>query len=895
MIKKRIRIILSSIACVCLCAVAFIQLSLFKGKASAEAYTSTDFKMITDSSIRKDAEMNGIRFTTFIGNDSAQADGEYWTTHEMGTLFIPKKAMTDGQELKVGERYSGISPVLSKFDGKIENLTTSDEYANGKLFNAVLDLTNYTDKADALNTEIVARTYVKDKTSGEITYLEQLEYSPALTAAQMIQAGDEDELLYTYVDKVEFVSDEDTNVLYSDQITLDLTANVKNFPMEIAVDKGELDGKALTPSERTGVVSITASLLGDWKTTEYKLCLVDSVGLERQYYAEKDIREVNSGSVYRNDETEYLTLRALNVSEIKLNGDALPQRWYTITEDSGGLSEIQINAAKLLSASKSNNELTLVSADTANLSIPLDFNYANADVLPEELDYSASDKKFNITAYASVSDNGGKGETNTSHSFYSEAYIAEYYDCGMSFLQGGSAAQSYPSYSNTFPETSDLYVTLKRANALGKRDSVIVTDASLNDVDRLCIANNYAGYTNQTIYEIYKGTSKKEYPTFIKKDGGDWQFDTQKDFDAYVYERVKIVAKDPAFGGFLLRDEPSMVYMPLVAELYQSIHRAYEKLGLTNKRVVVNLLPLYPGSSFPTVTGDSDSKEGYRAYLDTWLTLSGAKELQMDIYSLYVTGIYRQHIVNLQIAAEVAKKHNAKISVINSCWQRVNKNGEADERFHTYQDMLWMNNITMAYGAGGFGWYTYHMDGSATVTDGASPLTKAGKKTEIYDYVREINAKAQVLAPVILNFDYVKGGFYNNFTKNDQPKDSNGNFYSKTASYSSDSFKKNNYTKITNVKLNTSSWFDKYSWLINELKDSSNGNYMYAVMNVIDSLSTNDYHDDEKSITLTFESGYNKAWVYRGGKFTVENLTDSKLTLSNMIGGDCCYVIPFVG
>ncbi len=165
-------------------------------------------------------------------------------------------------------------------------------------------------------------------------------------------------------------------------------------------------------------------------------------------------------------------------------------------------------------------------------------------------------------------------------------------------------------------------------------------------------------------------------------------------------------------------------------------------------------------------------------------------------------------------------------------------------------------------------------------------ITRAGKKTVIYDYAREINAKAQILAPVILEFDYVKGGFYNNFSGSD----SGVQFYVKLADYANSStYLNKSYTKLTNVKTNDS----KYSWIINELYDDAKGNYMYAVMNTIDSLNTTSTYDDPKSITLTFSGEYTHALVFRNGKFTVENLTNSKLTLSNMVGGDACYVIPY--
>ncbi len=874
MAKKRICIILSAILCLCLGAFVLMQFLPKAVDVSANTYSSADFKMVNDSSIKKDTDLNGIRFMTFIGDESEQAKEGYWETHEMGTLFIPEKAMKSGDELKIGGTYSGISPVVAKFDGNLENLDTNEDYSGGKVFNAVLDLTKFNTNAGALNYKIVARTYVKDTESNQVTYLDAIKYSPALSAGLMIESGDSDQMLLKYIDKVEFSGVTDVNVSTTDPIALNVSTNVEGFPFKYSTDSGTLNGNQFVPKQNTAS-TITVTLVGGKKSESFKVSHIDpvTITLERKYYAEKDARQVtgNSSSESRNSSTDYLILEGSGITGVELNGETITARWYTISSDK---KQISIVKAKLLSIAKSSNDLTL-KCSGGDIVYELNLTYGGEEALPSSLDYSNSTKKFNITAYASVSDGENLyQDTNTFNPFFGKDYIAEYYDCGMELLQGGGAAPLWDKATSLSP-AADIKVTMDRAHEVGKDNSVIVTENGIIYRTEDCLSNNFSSYTVQ---DVVNGN----YPTFIGN--GSYQFANITALDEFVYKRVEMLNKNqPGFGGIMLTDEPEFQEIPLVAEMYKSIQRAYQKLGLTNKKIVVNLLPFYShSSSFPAE--GTDRQEGYRKYVDLWLTLSGSKQLQMDIYSLFETGIYRQHIINLQIAAEVAKKHNAKIEVINSSWKR------STERFHTYQDMAWMNNITLAYGASNFGWYTYHMDSAdTTVLDGASPLTRAGKKTEIYDYVREINSKAQVFAPVILNFDYVKGEFVNNLNSSDEPKDTaNGNIYSKTQVYTSNSINQG-LTKVTKVKANDG----KYSWLVNELKDSSKGNYMYAVMNVIDSLNTTSDHATKKSITLTFASGYTKAWVYRDGKFTVESLNGSTLTLSNMIGGDCCYVIPF--
>ncbi len=169
-ISKPISIVLAIIAFCCL--VASLVLFHYSNKQkvvtveAATSYSATDFKMLDKGSVRKEPDRNAIRFATFIGNASEQANATYWDGYEMGTLFIPASAMDDEQELTVDGVYSGISPVVALFDGNIEQLANLG-YGDGKFFISILELSSFSDE-NILNGYVVARTYVKNKATNEV-------------------------------------------------------------------------------------------------------------------------------------------------------------------------------------------------------------------------------------------------------------------------------------------------------------------------------------------------------------------------------------------------------------------------------------------------------------------------------------------------------------------------------------------------------------------------------------------------------------------------------------------------------------------------------------------------------------------------------------------------------
>ncbi len=194
-LKSKLCIILSVLACLCFGIVALVQLTpaTVNTSAAVEGYSTTDFKMLDKGSVRKDLAQNGLRFATFIGDDSAEAGYDFVNDYELGTLFLPKAAIEGDAQLTIEGTYkNGVQAVAAVFDGDLSKLTTDATYTGGKLFNAVIELTDFTNEAKAMNGEIVARTYVKNKTTNEVAYLDAVERSAAYVAALALGAEEDD-------------------------------------------------------------------------------------------------------------------------------------------------------------------------------------------------------------------------------------------------------------------------------------------------------------------------------------------------------------------------------------------------------------------------------------------------------------------------------------------------------------------------------------------------------------------------------------------------------------------------------------------------------------------------------------------------------------------------------
>ncbi len=239
-LKSKLCVILSVFAILCFGLVAVMQLAPTKVSAAVDGYSTTDFKMLDKGSVRKDLEHNGLRFATFIGDESAEAGYDFVNDYELGTLFLPKSALGSADLTIDGTYLNGVQAVAAVFDGDTTKLTTDATYTGGKLFNAVIELTEFTNEANAMNGKIVARTYVKNKTTNEVAYLDAVERSAAYVAALALDAeeDDTDGTLSSYVQYVEIDAPANFNLGAWGEAVEGPKTNVEGIPVTYSVSQG---------------------------------------------------------------------------------------------------------------------------------------------------------------------------------------------------------------------------------------------------------------------------------------------------------------------------------------------------------------------------------------------------------------------------------------------------------------------------------------------------------------------------------------------------------------------------------------------------------------------------------------------------------------------------------
>ncbi len=234
------------------------------------------------------------------------------------------------------------------------------------------------------------------------------------------------------------------------------------------------------------------------------------------------------------------------------------------------------------------------------------------------------------------------------------------------------------------------------------------------------------------------------------------------------------------------------------------------------------------------------------------------------------------------------------MTIVTSSYQRITSN----ERYQDKAALNWFNNTLMGFGAKNIGYYTYHVkdDSAGEIhANNGSFINRQGEKTELYYNVQEQTAKSQVLAPVILNFDYQASLMYNNdcsYRENWDDGQYQDPFWAMDTYENKAAVSKFNDAVI---KKNASGQYltlgDNFMGLLTELKDSATGNHMYMVMNTIAPYYT--AADATTSATVRFQANYTHAWVFFDGQFTVKKLdSDGGLTFT-MKPGEAYYVIPY--
>ncbi len=335
-LSKKICVVLAVLAALCFGMMALLTFTPAEASAAVEGYATTDFKMLDKGSIRKNADSNGIRFATFIGEESEQVSYDFENEYELGTLFLPKAAMEAGDELTIDGTYkNGVKAIAAVFDGNMDNLTTDETYTGGLLFNAVLELSDFTGNANALNGKIVARTYVKKIADGSVSYCDAVERAPAYVAAMALGANEEDtnETLSSYVQYVEVDAPDVINVgswyalnKWGEGTALP-TLNVEGLEVEYSAETGNITtaqayGGTPVPVD---LIKIEGGKMYGLNEGDTRLVLSAANGAITKYVnVTISLPQVTFvGNSFTPDTSAIFTVRAADVATVKYNGELL--------------------------------------------------------------------------------------------------------------------------------------------------------------------------------------------------------------------------------------------------------------------------------------------------------------------------------------------------------------------------------------------------------------------------------------------------------------------------------------------------------------------------------------------------------------------------------------------
>ena len=375
------------------------------------------------------------------------------------------------------------------------------------------------------------------------------------------------------------------------------------------------------------------------------------------------------------------------------------------------------------------------------------------------------------------------------------------------------------------------------------------------------------------------------------------RFKDRNALDSFVMRELSMYKDHSAFLGVMLGDEPSYHNMYCYGMVYQSIKRVMPECY-----VQYNLLPLeqnlstikyrYPGLKNKSSVTNAEIENAYTTYVTGFLDSMGTDYIQYDDYPfksaeegfLFWTEtkpyVDNTSLRNIQLIAEIAKERDLDVKVVTQ--SSLMRSGGSDGAVHIRQiteaDARWLNNYLMGFGVKQINYFTYWTKASNSSSgewfeDGGSFVNRDGSTTAIYDFMKKIMADNTTFAPTIMNFDYNESHVYG--SNNDSNLNNDHISWSSSLTDSNYSFK-----WLTNVTTS------KEYTLVTELFDADNYNYMYMIMNTIDT-----YYGGTQSVTITLDSSIKGFYVYdQNGNRTTHSGNTYTVSLT---AGQAIYILPY--
>jgi hypothetical protein len=255
---------------------------------------------------------------------------------------------------------------------------------------------------------------------------------------------------------------------------------------------------------------------------------------------------------------------------------------------------------------------------------------------------------------------------------------------------------------------------------------------------------------------IITGGDKKYFSSFLnyaeKADvkvipiGGPWRAMINNTNNQITFEAVKKItanySKRPAFMAYGVYDEPAADLYPRLAECSKMIIKADPK-----HPPLINLLPSY-GS--PIQLGAPN----FRAYVSDYIKIVKPYVVCYDYYPFREGAtLFDGWHNDLKIVREESRNANIPF------WVFVQSEGiKGGLKVPTREEIFWQANTALAYGARGILWFCYwtppyYPKSKMHEKHYSAMIDIKGKKTKIYDYVKEENKFLQSAGRSIADWD----------------------------------------------------------------------------------------------------------------------------------------------
>jgi hypothetical protein len=207
----------------------------------------------------------------------------------------------------------------------------------------------------------------------------------------------------------------------------------------------------------------------------------------------------------------------------------------------------------------------------------------------------------------------------------------------------------------------------------------------------------------------------------------------------------------PALAGWYIGDEPGRqkfpVYTQTIADLQEIYYKAARMLN-DEHFCYTNLLPNYAG---PKALGTPT----YREHVRTFLEEVPVPFLSFDHYPIRLNAagnrvISGEWYENLEEIADEAKRAGKPF------WAFALSAAHVNYPVPTLADLRLQVYSNLAYGAQGIQYFTYWHPGYHPYV--SAPVDVEGKKTEVYDRVKEMNEEIKNLSKVFLGAEMISVG-----------------------------------------------------------------------------------------------------------------------------------------